>query len=111
MHLIINSTFERIVGNHGSRPLFKILPIANTRIIKAIFSRSSIQWIISIISIMPNILRWAISVSLFIACAIPLFDAYAESLGSSVRFAEIADEARKFDFSAVIRIVQKLLGI
>lgn len=58
---------------------------------------------------LPNIIRWAVTVSLFLAVVVPFFDSVAGELGSGVRFANIAESVGNLDFAEAISKLREII--
>jgi putative exporter of polyketide antibiotics len=61
------------------------------------------------IGAIPNILRWSIQISIFIALFVPLFDEIAASLGSDYRFRDLFRQAMHLDLSRVLTTLRSIL--
>lgn len=67
------------------------------------------QWSVAILGPAPNILRWSIQLSLFVALMIPLFDETAHLLGSSFVFEDLLDSAKSADLQGILLKLQNIL--
>ncbi len=67
------------------------------------------QWGVAIAAPVPNILRWSIQLSIFVALMIPLFNETAYLLGSSMTFDDLIKSAKHLDLSGALIQMKELI--
>ncbi|VVO50382.1 hypothetical protein PS862_00281 [Pseudomonas fluorescens] len=67
------------------------------------------QWIIAFAGMIPNILRWSIQLSIFLALMVPLFNETAHLLGSDTTFDSIVELAKHLDLSGIIEKMREIM--
>jgi len=97
---------ERLARTKDSTADFLRLNNAHRRIE---FIKRTTPFVITFIGAIPNILRWSIQISIFIALFVPLFDEIAASLGSDYRFRDLFRQAMHLDLSRVLTTLRSIL--
>lgn len=97
-HVFVNRQINKINEN-----------LSDSQIKKRTARRYFMIYGITIASSLPNILRWSISLAVFIALFIPLFDETALALGSSVTFYDLWVDASAFRISKAINTLRDML--
>ncbi len=67
------------------------------------------QWIFALLAPVPNILRWSIQLSIFLALMLPLFNETTQVLGSALSFSEVVDSARRLDLQGALEQMHAVL--
>lgn len=68
-----------------------------------------VQWADLIIRPVPNVLRWSLQLSIFVALMIPLFNEIASSFGSPQTFEAVLIHAKDMDVSATLSTMKDIL--
>lgn len=71
--------------------------------------RRTTQWVVTFAAMIPNVLRWSIQLSIFVALMVPLFNETAHLLGSDITFDHIIAAAKSLDLSGTISAMRELL--
>jgi hypothetical protein len=68
-----------------------------------------VQWALALAGSLPNILRWSISLAMFVVLFVPVFNEVAVGLGSSYTFADVWSDVRSLRFAEALRTLQEIL--
>jgi hypothetical protein len=60
------------------------------------------QWTVMVLGPVPNVLRWSLQLSIFVALMIPLFDEVIRGLGSSMTFESVIAHARSLELGEAL---------
>ena len=104
-----NLISERLAQNvHKEDSTADFLQLKNARR-RIEFIKRTTPFVMTFIGAIPNILRWSIQISIFIALFVPLFDEIAASLGSDYRFRDLFRQAMHLDLSRVLTTLRSIL--